>query len=169
RHRPRRRRARAGSPASPPRRSACGATGGSRPEHEADPADGLDQGGLTELAPQIRDVAIHDIEARGRRPTPDPVEGELPADDPARVAKQELEQVGLAGAQAELTASTPCRPGGEVEDEIAESQDLLRLSPAPEERPDARDELLGRERLDEVVVGARVEPGDAIRDSVAGG
>src|SRR5205807_248062 len=101
--------------------------------------------------------------ARGRRSAPHPVEGELPADDPARVAKQELEQVGLAGAQAELTASTPCRPGGEVEDEIAESQDLLRLSPAPEERPDARDELLGRERPLEHPAGRRVVVDDEDR------
>ena len=44
-----------------------------------------------------------------------------------------------------------------------------RLAPAPQERAHAGDELLARERLDEVVVGARVQPGDAVRNAVAGG
>jgi hypothetical protein len=39
----------------------------------------------------------------------------------------------------------------------------------PQEGADARQELLEREWLEEVVVGARVEPGDAIPDGVAGG
>ena len=42
-------------------------------------------------------------------------------------------------------------------------------TPAPQERTDARRELGQLERLDHVVVGAGVEPGDAIGDGVARG
>ena len=58
-------------------------------------------------------------------------------------------------------------------DEVGEAQDaavvgLGRLG-APQQRPQARLELLQRERLDQVVVGAGVQPGDAVVHRVAGG
>ena len=64
-------------------------------------------------------------------------------------------------------------PGAAIERDVGEAQDaavvgLGRLRP-PQQRAQARLQLLERERLDEVVVGARVEPGDPVVDRVAGG
>ena len=42
---------------------------------------------------------------------------------------------------------------------------LVVLAGAAQQRADAREQLAQRERLDEVVVGAGVEPGDAVVDS----
>ena len=44
-----------------------------------------------------------------------------------------------------------------------------RVAAAPAERPEPGGQLLVRERLDQVVVGAGVEPGDPVADGVARG
>ena len=51
-----------------------------------------------------------------------------------------------------------------IEREVGEPQDAVRVAVdgASQQRPDAGEELLERERLDEVVVGARVEARDAV-------
>ena len=69
----RRPRARAGSRATPRGSSERRASAGSSLEHEADAANRLDQRRLAELAAEIRDVAIDDVQARRGRPRPTPV------------------------------------------------------------------------------------------------
>ena len=59
---------------------------------------------------------------------------------------------------------------GGVELDAGVAQRLLgRAAAAPQQRPQARAELLERERLDQVVVGARVEALDAVGHGVARG
>ena len=60
------------------------------------------------------------------------------------------------------------RPG--VELEVGEAQDVFRLfRRPPQERAHACEQLVERERLRDVVVGARVEPGDTVVHLVARG
>ena len=82
----------------------------------------LDQRRIAELPPEIRDVAIDDVEARCGRPTPDPVERHLARDDVPGVAEQQLEQVCFSRAEIEVTAGTACRPRPHVEDDVADRQ-----------------------------------------------
>ena len=62
---------------------------------------------------------------------------------------------------------------GDVDLEVAEDEPVaLRLAVdvrAPQQRANARDELARRERLDEVVVGAELETGDAVLFLALGG
>ena len=58
----------------------------------------------------------------------------------------------------------------QVEREVGDGEHVAGAGcAAAQQRAHARDQLLDRERLDEVVVGAGVEPGDALGDGVAGG
>ena len=57
----------------------------------------------------------------------------------------------------------------DVEHDVAVRERLGRLAAAALERTHACEQFLGGERLDEVVVGACVEPGDAVGHAVAGG
>ena len=54
-----------------------------------------------------------------------------------------------------------------VEGHVAEREPLSHAGTAAHQRMQPCDELLGRERLDEVVVGADVQPCDPVGDSVA--
>src|SRR6202011_6337944 len=101
------------------------ATGGSSIEHEAGAAPRPDQLRLAELPAQVGDVTVDDVLARRPRAAPDPLERELTAHNPARVAQQQLEQFGLAGAQLHLCASPPSDAGAHVEDEVVEREYLL--------------------------------------------
>jgi D-alanyl-D-alanine carboxypeptidase/D-alanyl-D-alanine-endopeptidase (penicillin-binding protein 4) len=61
--------------------------------------------------------------------------------------------------------------GLRLELEVGEAQRLALAGAgaAPQQRPQAREQLLERERLDEVVVGAGVEPAHAIGHGIARG
>src|SRR5439155_14197525 len=85
------------------RLSAAGATTGSS-EHETGAAHGLDQRRVAELRPQIRDIAIDDVQARRGSPAPDALQRELARDDPTAIAEQQLEQIRLPGAQPKVAA-----------------------------------------------------------------
>ena len=58
----------------------------------------------------------------------------------------------------------------DVHHQIRAMEDLAAAGiSTPKQCADPRQELVVRERLDEIVVGARIEPGDAIGDGVARG
>ena len=61
-----------------------------------------------------------------------------------------------------------CRAGSSRRSPTCSSARPLRRR-APRERPQPREQLAEGERLDQVVVGARVEPLDPVLDRVAGG
>ncbi len=71
-----------------------------------------------------------------------------------------------------LCGAAPRLPGAAVEREVGEAQHavaVLRRLRAPQQRAQARLELLQGERLDQVVVGAGVEPRHPIVDGIARG
>ncbi len=55
----------------------------------------------------------------------------------------------------------------DVEGQIGEAEDLARARRSPQKGAHAGEELVEGERLGEVVVGAGIEAGDAVRDEVA--
>ena len=84
---------------------------------------------------------------------------------------QQLEQVELGLGELERSAAALGRAAERVEGEVGDPQQLLgsRHAGAAEQRAQPREQLVERERLDEVVVGAGVEPGHAVGDLVARG
>ena len=85
---------------------------------------------------------------------------------------QQLEQVELGLGELERALAAVGGAAQRVEGEVGDAQQLLG---APDtlvrrsRRAQAGEQLVERERLREVVVGAGVEPGDPVRDLVAGG
>src|SRR5438093_7492142 len=85
-----------------------------------------------------------------------------------RLAQEELEEVELLRGQFDSGGPASHLPRSGIELHIGESQKLARLARrAAHQRSNPREELLDRERFDEVIVGARVEAGDTVRDRVA--
>src|SRR6266545_7221431 len=143
----------------------------------ADAAHGDDTGGIAgvglELPPQVRDVHVD-------RP---PVAGNVAAPEMAHELFACEDLPGHGGEmrhEAELRACERHRPSvdrrgvpGDVEVEPAHAlhdgaAGPVELAPA-QERTHATDELGDRERLRQIVVGADLEPRDAVELGVAGG
>ena len=87
------------------------------------------------------------------------------------MAGERLEQVELAARELERLAAAGGDPARRVDAQVGEGEHRARgpRRAAAQQRVQPRDELLDRERLDEVVVGARLQPGDAVGDLVARG
>ena len=85
------------------------------------------------------------------------------------IAEQELQQVGLAGSQFEISVSAACGSSVDLEHEVSVCKCLDRLPATPLQRPNAGQQLLRRERLDEVVVSTCIQSLDTIGDGVARG
>ncbi len=131
-------------------------------EHEADAAHRADQRRVTELSAQVGDVAVDDVRLRLQLAAPDLLQRLLARDDRARVAQQQLQQRALARGRLEVAAGAVALAAGEVERHVGEGEQLRHRAAAPQQRAQAGAQLLAGERLDEVVVGAGVEPGDAV-------
>ena len=86
------------------------------------------------------------------------------------VSEQALEEGELARTQVDRASLERDSPGGLLEHDRARDKLGLgsaRSRPAPAEGTEASGKLLVRERLDEVIVRAGVEPGHAVADRVA--
>ncbi len=137
----------------------------------ADAAHGLDRLAAerpVDLLAQMADVDVDDVRAALVRHVPRAFE-ELPTREHAAwAAHQQLEQRELLRGEVELRLAVPGAMRGRVEPERA---DLDGDGPfrrrAAGERAQSCQELVERERLGEVVVGAGVEPGDPVVDRVA--
>ena len=169
------RRARLRRRARPPRR-ARGGSGGSRlAERVADAAYRLDQPRLAVrlgLPAQVADVDVERVRGRPEVVAPDTLEDQRALEHLPRVAQEQLEQVELGAGQLDLArrrgGPRACRGRASGRRTRAPSPS----SSASRRRSSARtprEQLLERERLDDVVVGARVEAGDAVADGVARG
>ena len=138
-------------------------------EDIADPPQRVDQRPVeapVHLVPQPVDVDVDDVGQAVELEVPDVLQDHRPADDLAGVPHQVVEQGELLGRQVDpppgplddagrrgRAAGRP--PGGSA---------ARRSRPAPEHDPDAGQQLGERERLDQVVVGAGVEPLDPVAD-----
>ena len=137
------------------------AGGGSSAEDEPDAAHGLDQRRLAELAPQVRDVPVDDV--RVRVAVPDLARA------PARASRRAARDAAAARAAPPRARSARARGRRAVATRrsrssvrSAKASSRLGLLAAAQQRADACEQLLGLERLDEVVVGAGVEARDAV-------
>jgi len=84
------------------------------------------------------------------------------------VAHQILEQLELPDGQVDSLSSTRHLPAEEIHREIAHGELGSLAEPwTAEQRADARQHLLECERFDEIVVGATIEPEDAILERIA--
>jgi hypothetical protein len=130
-------------------------------EPEAVAVDGLDQGGVAQLAPQRRQVHVEHLGGPVPVLVPGPLDDLLPADQPARVGDQALQDRELLRGQRHVGAGHRYPPGPQVDGERPVPQHLApgRLLPLPatQHRPDPGQQLGQAERLDQVIVGALVE------------
>src|SRR5258705_7245285 len=143
------------------------------PEDISRAADGVQQPCLAprlQLAPQVGHEHLDGVRGGERVVAPDLLEEALAGDDDALVAHEVLEQLELALGEVHraIRAAHLVRVG--VEGQVAHDERRRAARGAPAQQgPQAGQELLTLERLDEVVVGPGVEPLDARLDGVAGG
>ena len=104
---------------------------------------------------------------------PDAVEQLLAAEREAAVLGEELQQVELARRQRNDTAGDSSLAKSGVDIDVADGDDVVVRTPdaigPAQDRLDPGNDLPGRERLGDVVVGAQLEAEHAIDLAVAGG
>src|SRR5215211_672528 len=123
-----------------------------------------------ELPAQGRDEHVDGVGLGERVIAPDVVQQRLARDDDPLVPHEVLEQLELAGGQLERALAAEDLVGVGVEAQVADHHECAApRRPAAQERPQPSQQLLALERLDEVVVGPRVEPLDPRVDRVARG
>src|SRR5581483_3361477 len=142
------------------------AIGAGRPEHVARAPLGVEEAGLAallELAAQVRDEDVDRVRHRRRVVAPHLLEQALARDHEPLVSHQVLEQLELAVRELDLALPAPDLAGVRVEHQVADHERRAAARrPAPHERAQPRQQLLALEGLDEVVVGARVQPLDPV-------
>jgi hypothetical protein len=88
----------------------------------------------------------------------------------ALVPQEVLEHVELQRGELDEALAAPDLVRGDIHDEIGAAEQLTAAWLAPaKERAHPREELVEREGLGEIVIGAGVESGDAVGDGVACG
>src|SRR3954464_9032745 len=142
-------------------------------QHVPRAADRVQQPRLTarlELAPEVRDEDLDGVRRRERVVAPDLLEEALARDDDPLVAHQVLEQLELALRELDRAVAARDLVGIGVQRQVGDDERRAAARRRPrEQRAQAGEQLLALERLDEVVVGARVEALDAGLDGVARG
>jgi D-alanyl-D-alanine carboxypeptidase/D-alanyl-D-alanine-endopeptidase (penicillin-binding protein 4) len=121
------------------------------------------------LAAQVADVDLERVGRRAEVVAPDAVEDHLARQHLTGVVHEQLEQQELGARQLDPPRAAVDLVGARVELEVREAQDLAVLLPpgAAQQGAQPREQLLERERLGQVVVGAGLEPGDAVGHPVA--
>src|SRR5437879_4192575 len=120
-----------------------------------------------DLAPQVSDMHVDNPGLDGVFVAPDGVEDLLPAQHLARVAGEEGQKVELRVGEVDLPAVAIDAALVDLGDHVAEDQlaalVLLLLDPAlAQVGGDAGDQLARAEGLDDVVVGADLQPDDDV-------
>src|SRR6266545_1587678 len=128
-----------------------------------DRLDRLPIEGSVELVSEVADVDLDDVRVAVEVRVPHVLEHVALGDDLTRSPHQELEERLLAGRELDLRGAPPHPPARGIETQIAGRQHRgSGLGPAPDQRPQPRDENGIREGLGEVVVRARVERLDLV-------
>src|SRR6185437_5235705 len=122
-----------------------------------------------ELATQVRDEHLDRVRRRERVVAPDLVEQPLARDHDALVAHHVLEQLELALRELHAALAPLHLVGVGVQHQVGDPQRRRAAGRSPpKQRAHPCEQLLALERLDEVVVSARVEPFDTRLQRVAG-
>src|SRR4051812_35845941 len=153
-----------------------------RGEHEADAAHRVDVARrgrvVAELLAQAADVDVERLRRAEPVDVPHLVDEPLAGDHRAGAAHEQGEQVELLAGRLDRRAGPRHGPGGRVEADVADldRRDLVGSrgrrgghGGAAQDGPDAGGHLAGAERLDDVVVGAELEPDHAVGLLAAGG
>ncbi len=123
-----------------------------------------------ELAAQVADEDVGDVRPGVERVAPDLLVQARAVEHLAGMAEEEMQQIELAPGEAEVAVAAPGRVRARVQRDVADRRHRLRRRwPPAQQRVQARGHLFEGERLDDVVVGARLEPADAVLDLVARG
>ena len=99
---------------------------------------------------------------------PDGLEDLGPAQDPARIAQEQLQQRQLRLGQLQAPAAAFGPAAAQVQFDVGEAQHLGLRAAAPQQGPEPGPQFLQSEGLGQVVVGPRVQPGDPVGDQVPG-
>src|SRR4051794_25596466 len=133
-------------------------------EHVSRAADGVQHARLApglELAAQVGDEDLDRVRRRERVVAPDLLEEALARHDDALVAHEVLEQLELALGELDRAIAARDLVRVRVQRQVRDDERCAPAGrPAAQERAQAGQQLLALEGLDEVVVGARVEPLD---------
>src|SRR6476620_4400042 len=128
-------------------------------------ADRVEEARLTAGFQLSSQVGYEDLDRVGDREgviAPDLVEQLLAADDQPFVAHQVLEQLELALREVDRAVGARDLVGVRVQRQVAHPQRRHPARrPAPQQRPQAREQLLALEGLDQIVVRTDVEALDA--------
>src|SRR6202162_905556 len=137
----------------------------------AESTDGLDQPGLpgaVQLSSQIADVD-RDHVVIGLFVGPHGAEQLVAGQHKPRMPQEVSQQLELPGRQWDDSAATAHLTGFNFQGDVGELQDRRWGCGASQERADTGQQLGVGERLDEVVVGAGVEPAHPVGGPAAGG
>src|ERR1700674_715855 len=115
---------------------------------------------LLQLLAHITDVDGDDIVALGFA-SPDGIQQLLSREDLSRMAEEMLKEVELGGGQDDRARTSPCAVAGGIQDQVGEAKMVGRPGPA-KQRSHSCQQLLVGEGFHQVVVGAAVEPPDAL-------
>ena len=109
-----------------------------------------------QLPPQPGDVDVHGLVGAAIGQVPHLGHDLASGDHDARARGQERQQLELAGPKVQAATGQSCGAPAKVDAQLADDEELLarrRLS-ATQDRGDARVEMVGGERFDDVVVGS---------------
>src|SRR6476620_9651293 len=125
-----------------------------------------------DLLAQVGDVELHDVGLAAEVVVPDAVEDLRLGQHPLGVAHEVAQQLELGGRQLDRRTAAGDLVAVLVEGEVADDDDRVLVlrgddGGAAHERAKPGDDLLEAERLGDVVVAARGQPGDAVLDGVA--
>src|SRR5690606_414291 len=136
-------------------------------------AHGLDLDRLpcdsAQLAAQIADVDVEDVRVAVEVGAPDRAEQVRAREDLARAAEQLAGQRILARGQAELAVGADQHSTATVDGDRTGAEQIELAGAAAVQGLEPGEQLGEREGLDQIVVGAGLEPGDALADAAAGG
>src|SRR5918996_1151958 len=122
-----------------------------------------------ELASQVPDEDVGDVGLGVEVVAPHLFVEPLAGDHLAGTAHEDAEELQLPPRELQVAPGAQRAVARLVELEVADRDDAVALRrPPAQERVQPGDDLLERERLDHVIVGARLKPRDPVADLVTG-